>query len=501
MYMLFVLILSILMLSVFMIIFGDFGQKKIQSISLFSMVICFLVSIFFWVFFDRTCSKYQFVLQKMYICDIVFDNNVDFLLFYVNKFIVSFGVDGISIFFIILATFISPMCVLTSWKFYFLQIKEYCIYFILLEIFLILSFSSMDLIFFFVFFESILIPMFFIVGVWGSRERRIMAAFLFFLYTLVGSIFLFFSILVLYYDVGSTNFCVLTKISVNIEKQLILWIFIYLSFSVKIPSIPLHNWLPEAHVEAPTSGSVILAGLLLKLGGYGFIRVLIPLFPEANVYYLPFADTIAVISIVYASLTTIRQIDLKRIIAYSSIAHMNLVVLGIFSWNIQSVSGSIFLMVAHGIVSSALFFLIGVLYDKYGTRLICYYGGLIQTMPIFSTQMMFFCLANIGLPGTCNFIGELVVFAGLVEQNIFVLIIATTSVVFSVLYTMFFFNRLVFGNLNLNYISIYKDITKREYSLIIPLTVLTIILGVFPDLVFDTILTSVSMVVEFGKLV
>lgn len=249
-------------------------------------------------------------------------------------------------------------------------------------------------------------------------------------------------------------------------------------------------------MEAPTAGSVILAGLLLKLGGYGFIRVLLTIFSKSTFFFLPLVDTFAVISIIYASLTTIRQIDMKRIIAYSSVAHMNLVVLGIFSGNTQGIAGAIFLMIAHGIVSSALFFLIGVIYDKYGTRIIYYYGGLVQTMPLFATQLLFFCMANIGLPGSCNFIGELIVFIGLVERNFIVLLISVTGVVLSVLYTMFFCNRIIFGNLNLNYIFIYKDMTFRELAITLPLIFLTIFLGFYPDVIFDTILSSVSMNIE-----
>lgn len=258
----------------------------------------------------------------------------------------------------------------------------------------------------------------------------------------------------------------------------------------------MHIWLPEAHVEAPTAGSVILAGLLLKLGGYGFIRILLVILSKSTFYYLPLTDTFAIVSIIYASLTTIRQIDMKRIIAYSSVAHMNLVVLGIFSGNIQGIAGSIFLMIAHGIVSSALFFLIGVVYDKYGTRIVYYYGGLSQTMPIFATQLLIFCMANVGLPITCNFIGELVVFVGLVDRNFSILFIAVTGVILSVLYTMFFCNRLIFGNLNVNYIFVYKDMTFRECCIIFPLTFLTFLLGIFPDLIFDPILASVSLIIE-----
>lgn len=239
-----------------------------------------------------------------------------------------------------------------------------------------------------------------------------------------------------------------------------------------------------------------MAGLLLKLGGYGFIRVLLLILVNGTVYFLPLVDTLAIISIVYASLTTIRQVDMKRIIAYSSVAHMNLVVLGIFSTNVQGVSGSIFLMIAHGIVSSALFFLIGIVYDKYGTRIIYYYGGLVQTMPLFAFQLLFFCMANVGLPGTCNFIGEAVVFFGLIDRNFIVAFISVTGVILSVLYTIFFCNRLIFGNLNINYIIIYKDMTFREMCIISPLTFLTLFLGFYPDVIFDTILASVSINVE-----
>jgi proton-translocating NADH-quinone oxidoreductase chain M len=362
---------------------------------------------------------------------------------------------------------------------------------LLVEIFLLLSFSAIDLIVFFFFFESVLLPMFCIIGLWGSRERRVQATLLFFMYTVFGSIFLLFSILLLYYDVGTTNFIVLSNITIKVNKQIVVWLFIYLAFSVKIPTIPLHLWLPEAHVEAPTAGSVILASLVLKLGGYGFVRVLLNILPQATYFYLPITDTFAIISIIYSSLTATRQIDMKRIIAYSSIAHMNLVVLGLFSSNIQGVMGGIFLMLAHGIVSAGLFFLIGGLYDKYGSRNIYNYGGLVKTMPMFSTQLVLFSFANIGLPGTCNFIGELTIFVGLIDRNFYVLLIAISGVVWSVLYTIIFCNRLVFGNLKVSYVAIFSDLNSVELVLIIPLFALVLLFGIFPDLIFDTIATSI----------
>jgi proton-translocating NADH-quinone oxidoreductase chain M len=338
--------------------------------------------------------------------------------------------------------------------------------------------------------------MFLLIGSLGSRERKIKAAFYLFIYTLIGSVLLLFSIIIIYLETGNTSFTLLSFNTFSFKKESVLWLLCYIAFSVKTPTFPLHIWLPEAHVEAPTVGSVILAGLLLKLGGYGFIKFLLPVFSQATIYYLPLVYTAALLSILYSSFAALRQLDLKRIIAYSSIAHMNLGVLGIFSCNIQGIQGGLFLMLAHGIVSSGLFFLVGVLYDKYHTRLIDYYGGLSQVMPLFSTYLFLLCLANIGVPGTCNFIGELLCFLGVLDTNFFVTIIALVGTVVSVLYTIFFYNRLIFGNLKVKYISTWHEITFREHAIVFPLVVLTYTFGIYPNIILDTTVCTVMLLVE-----
>ena len=469
-------------------IFINVRHIYIKKSSLCITLVCLILSLLELITFNRSILSFQDVTT------FVFNENS-----FNTKVCYAFGVDGVSIFFVILTTILTPMCLLTSWKTNFKKPIDFFIYFLLLELFLVLSFTALDLISFFIFFESILIPMFFIIGVWGSRHRRVKASFLLFLYTLCGSIFFFFSILVLYSDIGTTSFTIVSKTNSDFVKQCILWLFIFIAFSIKIPTIPLHTWLPEAHVEAPTSGSVMLAGLLLKLGGYGFIRVLLPLCKEATIFYLPLVDMFAMISIIYASLVTIRQVDLKRIIAYSSVAHMNLVVLGIFSGNIQGILGSIFLMLAHGVVSSALFFCIGILYDKYKTRLLFYYGGLTSVMPVYSILFLIFSLANTGIPGSINFIGELVVFIGLIDKNFFVTLISITGIILSVIYSIFLYNRIIFGNLKVNYINCYKDVTYLEFSILIPLACLTILVGLHPNVVLDTLLASTSLLVEKSK--
>jgi proton-translocating NADH-quinone oxidoreductase chain M len=341
--------------------------------------------------------------------------------------------------------------------------------------------------------------MFFIIGIWGAKTRRVKAAIYLILYTLFGSIFLFFSLLLILLECGNTSFMLMYSLDISLKKQIILALFMFLAFAAKVPIFPLHIWLPEAHVEAPTAGSVVLAGLLLKLGGYGLIRVLLPVCYKAFFFFMPLIYTLTLLGILYTSLTALRQVDLKRIIAYSSIAHMNLVVLGIFSCNLHGIQGAIFLMIGHGLVSSALFFLIGFLYDKYHTKQIYYFGGIVQVMPMFSTIFLLFCLSNLGFPGTCSFVGEFILFTGILDLNKVVLFISALGTILCLIYTMFMYSRIVFGALNTTFILVWQDLDKRELYILLPILFLVFNFGIFPNLILDTTYTSVLFLVEAIK--
>lgn len=450
---------------------------------IFVILNCFLI-----ILFDKSTAQPQMLLSTTQILNWSY-----------GQTLLLFGVDGLSLFFVVLTSLLTFLCILDGWNnktASLVKYKEFILYFLLLELFLIISFTTLDLLVFYVFFESVLIPMFLIIGIWGSRERKIRADFYFFLYTLMGSVLMFFCILILFFETYNTNYFVLYNIFFNVEKEFLLWVFSFIAFSVKIPMFPFHIWLPEAHVEASTGGSVLLAGLLLKLGGYGLIRIVLPLFPYASYYFFPLISICCLLGIFYASLTTIRQIDLKRIIAYSSVAHMNIVLLGIFSCNVNGLQGAIFLMIAHGIVSGALFFIIGNLYKRHGTRLLYYYGGLVTKMPIFSIYLFIFCLANIGTPGTCNFIGELIVFISLIDKNFFITLLSSLSVILSVIYTIWFLNRLLFGNTKIIYIQNFADLNSKENFTLFILFVLTIFLGLFPNFILDFSHVTSAYIVE-----
>jgi len=465
------LILLPLIGSLVLLFINKKNYKLIRIISLWFSLLTFFVSIILWLCFDPFSPKFQFVSSFSWFESL----NMTFCL----------GIDSISLVFIVLTTFIFPLCILSSWSNIKIHFKEYMIVFLVMESLLILVFCLLDLLLFYIFFESILIPMFLIVGVWGSRARKIRASYMLFFYTLFGSIFMLLAILVLFFDTGTTDYQVLILSDIAPFKQKLLWLAFFIAFASKIPMVPVHIWLPEAHVEAPTSGSVILAGILLKLGSYGFIRFSLPLFPLASIYFTPLVYTIAVIGVVYTSLTAIRQTDLKRIIAYASIAHMNLIMLGLFSLNIQGVEGSIIQMISHGIVASALFLCVGVIYDRHHTRLVKYYGGLVNTMPVFITFFLVFMFANAALPGTCNFVGEILLFTGIFQDNVFVTIVSASGIILSAVYTLWLFNRIAYGNVKIQNIEAFIDMSYIEFMVLCPLLFLTIFLGVYPNCLID----------------
>nr|WCH57983.1 NADH dehydrogenase subunit 4 [Calliblepharis sp.] len=455
------------LIGVLILLISSSNEFICRIVALWFSCLTFIFSLFLWIQFDSSTSFFQFTSI--------------FLWFPYLNFYYTIGIDGISLFLILLTTFLIVICILTSWSSVHLNIKDYLVCFLLLEFFLIQVFSVLDILLFYIYFESVLIPMFLIIGLWGSRQRKIRAAYQFVLYTLIGSLLMLLGILVIYFQVGSTDFRVLWYSTFSELKQLILWLSFFASFAIKIPMVPFHIWLPEAHAEAPTSGSVILAGILLKMGGYGFLRFSLPMFPWASIYFSPLIFTLSIIAIIYASMTTLRQVDLKKIIAYSSVSHMGFVTIGIFSLNLQGLEGSLFLMLSHGLISSALFFCIGILYDRYKTRIIKYYTGLIQVMPIFGIFFLFFTFANIGFPGTSSFIGEILVLLGSFQVNTVLTFFASLGMVLGAAYSIWLFNRIGFGSLKLNYIITYQDISRREFFILIPLTILILWMGIYPN--------------------
>jgi len=409
------------------------------------------------------------------------------------------GVDGVSILFVLLTAFLMPICILASWKSIETRVVDYMIAFLVLETLVIGVFTSLDLFLFYIFFEGTLVPMFIIIGVWGGANR-IYAAYKFFLYTLLGSVLMLLAMLWMANKAGTTSIPELKTFAFSPQAQSVLWLAFFASFAVKMPMWPVHTWLPDAHVQAPTAGSVILAGILLKLGGYGFILFNVPMFPDASVLYQPLVFTLSVIAIAYTSLVAFRQTDIKKLIAYSSVAHMGFVTMGIFAGNAQGMQGAIFQMLSHGLISGALFLCVGVVYDRMHTREIAFYGGLTNRMPWYAAIFLMFTMANVGLPGTSGFIGEMLTMTGVYQASTWAAFVAATGVILSAVYALTLYRNVMFGEITNPALATIKDIDLRELVIFVPLIVGTIWLGVQPDLVLNYTAASVDAVVNGWQL-
>lgn len=446
---------------------GSEDERVLYTGLMFSAA-TFVVSIVMFLFFDQGGTGYQFVEEADWFSGIKY----------------KMGIDGMSLLLILLTTLLTPIALIASIGSIKHRLTEYVVSFLVLETFMIGVFCALDLVVFYVFFEAGLIPMFIIIGVWGGVDR-IYASFKFFLYTLLGSLFMLAAVVYMYLTAGTSDVTVLEQFEFAKDAQTWLWLAFFASFSVKLPMWPVHTWLPDAHVQAPTAGSVILAGILLKMGGYGFLRFSLPMFPDASLFFQPFVFTISVIAIVYASLVAWRQTDMKKLIAYSSVAHMGFVTLGIFSFTEYGVQGAVFQMLSHGLISGALFLIVGVVYDRMHTREIDAYGGLVHRMPIYAVFFMLFTMANVGLPGTSGFVGEILTMVGAFQANTWAAAGAALGVIFSAVYMLTLYRRTVFGQITNPDLEDIQDVNVKELICLIPLAIGTILLGVLPNLVFD----------------
>jgi len=455
--------------------------RNARWIALWTSVIVFLLSLLIWADFDSTTAEFQFVEKLNWIPGY----NIAYLV----------GVDGISVFFVLLSTLLTPLCIVSAWEAIQKRVREYMIAFLVLETFMIGMFCALDIVTFYIFFEGVLIPMFLIIGVWGG-QRRVYAAFKFFLYTLLGSVLMLLAILYLYFQAGSSAIPALMELQIPPNIQIWLWLAFFASFAVKVPMWPVHTWLPDAHVEAPTAGSVILAGVLLKMGAYGFLRFSIPILPDATAYFTPMMMVLSVVAIIYTSLVALAQEDMKKLIAYSSVAHMGFVTIGIFSMNQQGVQGAVLQMVSHGIVSGALFLCVGVIYDRMHTRLIERYGGLVERMPKYALIFMVFTMASIGLPGTSGFVGEFLVLTGLFQASTWFAALAATGVVLGAAYALWLYRRVVFGKLVREDLKTITDVGPREIAVFAPLLVVALWMGIYPASFLAPMSVSVSNLIK-----
>ena len=456
-------------------------DRNCRSVALLTSLVTFLISLVLWIRFDPTKASFQFEEKVAWVPALGVGYHM--------------GIDGISLFFVLLSTLLTPICILASWESVKVRVKEYMIAFLVLETFMVGMFCALDLALFYIFFEGVLIPMFLIIGVWGGK-RRVYAAFKFFLYTLLGSVLMLLAIIAVYWQVGTTDLpTAVEKLNVPFVWQCWLWLAFFASFAVKVPMWPVHTWLPDAHVEAPTAGSVILAGVLLKMGGYGFLRFSIPLFPEATQYFAPLVFGLSIVAVIYTSLVALVQEDMKKLIAYSSVAHMGFVTIGAFVMNMQGVQGSIFQMLSHGIVSAALFLCVGVVYDRMHTREIEAYGGLVHRMPRYAFTFLFFTLASVGLPGLSGFVGEFLVLLGAFKANTWVATLAATGLILGAAYALWLYRKIVFGELTKDSLKGILDMNRREIAIFLPLVALTLWMGIYPNSFLDPMAPAVDKLI------
>jgi NADH-quinone oxidoreductase subunit M len=452
-----------------------------RSVALWTTGINFFLSLYIWFNFDPSTADFQFVEKVEWMPVLGLQYHM--------------GIDGISMLFVLLTTLLSPICILASWEAIQTRVKEYMISFLILETLMVGMFCALDLMVFYIYFEGVLIPMFLIIGIWGG-PRRVYAAFKLFLYTLLGSVLMLLAMFAMYVDAGTTDIVQLMNHNFPAELQTWLFLAFFASFAVKVPMWPVHTWLPDAHVEAPTAGSVILAGVLLKFGGYGFLRFSLPMFPLATVDFTPMVFTLSIIAVVYTSFVALVQEDMKKLIAYSSVAHMGFVTIGAFTLTIQGVEGAIYVMLSHGIVSAALFLIVGVVYDRIHSRDIEVYGGLVHRMPGYALTFMFFMLASVGLPGTGGFIGEFLVLLGAFQVNAWVCALAALGVILGAAYMLYLYRRIIFGELTKDVLKKIADMSPREWAVFAPLIILTLWMGIYPSPFLDIMHVSVENLLQ-----
>jgi NADH-quinone oxidoreductase subunit M len=459
---------------------GRAEQRNARWIALWTTLVTFAISLILLYRFDPTSFEFQFVEKQPWLGGAITYH---------------MGVDGISLPFVVLTTGLMPVCIIASWNPIQRRVKEYMIAFLVLETLMVGTFAALDLVLFYLFFEGGLIPMFLIIGVWGG-PRRVYATFKFFLYTLLGSVLMLLAIMAMYWEAGTTDIAVLLHHGFPRSLQTWAWLAFLASFAVKLPMWPVHTWLPDAHVEAPTAGSVILAAILLKMGGYGFLRFSLPMFPAASHDLAPLVFALSVVAVIYTSLVALAQEDMKKLIAYSSVAHMGIVTMGIFAATTQGVAGGIFQMISHGLVSAALFLCVGVVYDRMHTREIAAYGGLVNRMPLYAAAFMVFTLANIALPGTSGFVGEFLSLIGTFRVNSLVATLATIGTILSAAYALWLYRKVVFGALSKPSLAAIKDLDYREMITLGPLVALTILFGIYPKPVLDMSAASVAQLLD-----